>query len=257
MTHPTHNPVRFQWHPNRGVLAFVAIFLPLTITLGFWQLSRAEEKQQVLEEFRAREFAIPEPLASLSVENDHLYRVVYAQGEFENEHSVLLENRIRHGKPGFEVVTLFHPEGEVAPVWVNRGWIAGSLNRDILPAVPDISGTRLIRGYLYRPLKEPFVVGEEVRRARWPQVLQNLDLNLLNDMLAIKAFPYQLRLDSSSAGALETGWPVVNVQPEKHHAYAVQWFAMALALVLLGLFASSNLGKVLFGDKLKNNSEQI
>mgnify|MGYP000143624448 CR=1 FL=1 len=52
---------------------------------------------------------------------------------------------------------------------------------------------------------------------------------------------YQLRLDQDSPGALQTGWAAVSVQPAKHTGYAVQWFVMALVLLLMTLIANSNL----------------
>ena len=41
------------------------------------------------------------------------------------------------------------------------------------------------------------------------------------------------RIDEDNAGSYITQWPVINTQPAKHQGYAVQWFAMSIALVLL------------------------
>jgi cytochrome oxidase assembly protein ShyY1 len=54
-------------------------------------------------------------------------------------------------------------------------------------------------------------------------------------------FSYQLRLDQDSPGALQTGWATVSVQPAKHTGYAVQWFVMALVLLIMTVVANSNL----------------
>jgi cytochrome oxidase assembly protein ShyY1 len=51
---------------------------------------------------------------------------------------------------------------------------------------------------------------------------------------------YQLRLDQDSIGALKTGWTTVAVKPEKHVGYAVQWFAMAITLLIMTIIANSN-----------------
>jgi surfeit locus 1 family protein len=256
MTQQTQDREGFRWQPNVGVLIFVAVFLPLTIALGFWQLSREAEKQALLDEYRAREVAVPVALGSLDATGDHQYRRVRVRGSFNNEFTVLLENRVRQGKPGFEVVTLFKVEDNGALLWVNRGWIAGYLERDRLPEVPVMTGSAEIFGHLYRPLKEPFVVGDEVWRSQWPQVLQNLDTAALAERLKLAPFPYQLRLDQGSRGALLPGWEVVNVTPEKHRGYAVQWFAMAFALAVLAIFANSNLAIWLFGKKAQESQER-
>ena len=242
---------KFRWQPNLKVLVFVLVFLPLTVSLGFWQLSRADEKAALLAEYRARETAAPVSLAALDADGDHQYRRVTARGRFDNRRTVLLENRVRLGRPGFEVVTLFELEDNARPVWVNRGWIAGHLDRTRLPEIPEVAGPVTLFGHLYRPLAPPFTVGKERWRSRWPQVMQNLDTGALSARMALTTppHPYRLRLDRGSPGALETGWDVVNVLPEKHLGYAVQWFAMAFALAVLALFANSNLGEALFGKR--------
>ena len=245
MQSPTQDQRGFRWQLNKGVLAFVVLFLPLTVALGFWQLSREEEKRQLLDEYRARETSPPVPLSRLEENEDHQYRRVSATGRFDNAHTVLLENRVRQGRPGFEVVTLFELEDNARPVWVNRGWIAGFLDRSRLPEIPRVDGPVTLFGYLYRPLEEPFTAGEEIWRSRWPQVFQNLDLALLSEKMDTAFHPYRLRLDRGSRGALKTGWDVVNVVPEKHRGYAVQWFAMAFALLILAVFANSNLAGLL------------
>ena len=61
-------------------------------------------------------------------------------------------------------------------------------------------------------------------------------------MLDTMLYPYSVRLDADSPGALTVDWPLVNMAPEKHRAYAVQWFCMALALLLIFLWRSSNVG---------------
>ena len=41
-------------------------------------------------------------------------------------------------------------------------------------------------------------------------------------------------------GVTEADWPAVNIQPERHEAYAAQWFLMAVALVAVFLFGGTN-----------------
>jgi surfeit locus 1 family protein len=235
-------PVGLRWQPNRGLLVFAAIFFPLTVSLGFWQLSRAEEKQALLAEYQAREAAPPSAIASLDLSQNQQYRRVTLAGHARNDFTVLLENRVRHGKPGYEVLTLLKlvPGGQW--IWINRGWIEGSLVRKELPSVPPLPELVTLKGHLYRQLEEPFTVGEEIWREAWPQVKQNYNPGFLSSRMNIEFAPYQVRLDRDSTGALLVDWQVVNVIPEKHLGYAVQWFLMAAALVILSVFANTNLG---------------
>lgn len=254
MVSAAQKKVAFQWQVNRAMLAFAALFLPLTVSLGFWQLQRADEKQALLSEYRAREAAAPVSVDEIEPGGEHQYRPATVSGHFINGRTLLLENRIRDGKPGYEVLTPLEYGPEKPLLWVNRGWVAGSYNRDELPDVPAVRGEVTLRGHLYRAVGKPFTAGEEVWRSQWPQVFQNFDPELLASRLERPLFPYTLRLDQDSTAALQTGWEIVNVMPEKHTGYAVQWFAMATALVILSLFANSNLGAVIKSRRLKPTS---
>ncbi len=245
MTSPTQNRPGFRWQLNIGILVFFLVFMPITLGLGFWQLERAAEKQELLAEHSARQGSEPVALDQVVANRDHQYRRVLVEGQFANHRTLLLENRIRHGRPGFEVVTLFERGSDQLPLWVNRGWIAGFGDRTQLPVVPPVAGVVTIQGHLYQALEAPFTLGEESWRQQWPQVLQNFELDVLTARLGREFFPYQLRLDQGAPGALDTGWEIVNVLPAKHIGYAVQWFALALALAVLVLFANSNLGTLI------------
>ncbi len=54
-----------------------------------------------------------------------------------------------------------------------------------------------------------------------------------------EGFAHELRLEAGPA-AYRTDWPVAAMGPEKHLGYAVQWFAMATALVGLYLYLGFN-----------------
>lgn len=54
-------------------------------------------------------------------------------------------------------------------------------------------------------------------------------------------FPYEVRIQPDSPHALVAEWTVVNQSPSKHIGYAVQWFAMAAVLVIIGLLRLTNL----------------
>lgn len=233
----------------------VALFLPLTIGLGFWQLERADEKRQLLDTWEQRRNAAPVALAGLDPDEDHRYRRVRVEGHYLPDRTVLLDGRVRRGKPGYEVVTAFRPAGDGRRLWVNRGWIAGSLDRSELPRIPAVDGRRVLTGHLYRVPGEPFSLGEAPWRETWPQVWQHLDVERLDARLEGRSLSWQLRLDGGAPGALETGWEVVNASPARHTGYAVQWFALAAALAVLGLFANSNLGALWQRKKESRNHD--
>jgi hypothetical protein len=70
---------------------------------------------------------------------------------------------------------------------------------------------------------------------QWPHLLTAVDPAGLWQLLGREGFAHELRLEPGPA-SYRLGWPVVAMGPEKHLGYAVQWFAMATALVLLYLY---------------------
>ena len=276
---PEHTPSSpvFKWRWNVGILIFTGIFLPLTLTLGVWQLHRADQKREMLAEHEQRRQADPVALATLQSEDDHQYRRVEVSGQPDGERYFLLDNRTRNGRSGYEVLW---PVKTAVGKWVlvNRGWIAGGLDRRELPQVPGFdapgftaSGVDgyLLEGYLYRSKGKALVLGQEEKVNGWPQVIQQVDMALLESRFGAALFPYVLRQEASRqamwketrqvasqvtqqrtqqkvpSNELKTGWIIVNVLPEKHTAYAVQWFAMALALLILTLISNSNIHECL------------
>ena len=112
-----------------------------------------------------------------------------------------------------------------------------------------LEGNENLTGYIYVPPGESYLLGEVASDRAWPRLIQAADVAALADMLGEAVYPFIVRLEPDSAGALLADWPLVNTRPEKHTAYAVQWFAMASVLLLLFVWRSSNLGELLKREK--------
>ncbi|MGV6806523.1 MAG: SURF1 family protein [bacterium] len=242
MNSPTQ--YRFQWQPNSKILLFAAFFLPITISLGFWQLDRAEQKEAILLKYEGRLAAEPVDFSTVDHRGDRQYQQVYLNGVVASAPVLLLDNRVRHGRPGYEVFSLVRSQKR--NVLVNRGWIETGLDRSQLPSVPQLGGAGdeiALSGYLYRSPGKQVMLGED----NWEvdsavAVIQNADPDFIGERLKQAMYPYHLRIDPALT-PLDADWQIVNVSPAKHIGYAVQWFAMAFALVILTLFASSNLAE--------------
>ncbi len=218
---------------------FVAVFLPLFIGLGFWQLQRAEEKREIGAIWQQRQGLAAVPLLQLDGDAAALtQRRVWLEGRFLHNRDFLLDNKIQGGQYGYEVLSPFRlPDGLV--VLVNRGWIAGDSSRRSLPRIPPTEAAR-VEGTVYVSPGQPYRLGEETLSAAWPQQMLSLDMPWVEQTLGEPIYPYTVRLNADSQAALQVHWPVVNVSPEKHTGYAVQWFSMAAALLLIYLIRSSN-----------------
>lgn len=228
---------RFQWRPNSRLLLFFLPLLPITLGLGFWQLQRADQKRALLASYESRRQSAPIPVATVDPASDHLYVRVEVDGVPDTAHQFLLDNRMRSGHPGFEVLT---PVALDDGTWVlvNRGWIAAGASRAQLPDIPALAERVHWIGYLYQVPGKPLVLGSD-EAAGWPQVVEQIDRGQLERRLGHPLFPDVVRLEHSPG--LDTGWTMVNLPPEQHIGYAVQWFAMATALAILLVVTNSNL----------------
>lgn len=247
----------FQWQWNWKILLFSLFFFPLTMRLGFWQLERGEEKQGMLSVHQQRAAASRVDVSKLQQAEDRQYVKVFVAGVFDNSTTLLLDNRVRGGRPGYEVISVFRPVGQPA-LLVNRGWIEGNLNRAILPVVPLIENEVTLTGYLYQSPGQQFMLGSDLWDADKPlQIVQNAAPEIVAERLGEPFYDYMLRLDKDAVGAFDSTWHIVNVQPEKHLGYAVQWFVMAAVLVLLTVLANSNLTMLWRSRRRKENRSDI
>ncbi len=244
---------RFEWRWNLKLLIFAGVFFPLTLGLGVWQLQRAEQKREILAEHELRRGAEPVELSNLDTTIDHQYRRVWLEGKPHKQQFFLLDNRMRRGRVGYEV--LWPVQMGEQWVLVNRGWVYGGMDRRILPKVQEFglraSGELKVAGYLYRGRGEALVLGEQEAINGWPQVVQQIDMDLLDERFGEAFYPYVLRIDgptgqgreSVETNEFDASWVIVSVSPAKHIGYAVQWFTMAFALLVLWVIANSNMGE--------------
>lgn len=217
-----------------GVLPslLVAALLPLLLGLGGWQLQRAEEKRALLGEQAAQARAPVLALAELVVLGEPGFRRVRLVGAFDAAHSLLLDNRQRGGRVGVELLQPFLDRPSGRWVLVNRGWLPWP-DRRRPPEFATPAGELSVLATVYRPPGEAFLLGGGAAEAGWPRLVNAVDAPALWDELGRDGLPGELRLQPGPASYVGD-WPAVNMGPERHLGYAVQWFA--LAATLLGLY---------------------
>ncbi len=221
---------------------FAAVFFPLTISLGTWQLDRAEEKDELSRDFELAMKAKPVQWSNSQSLDVGRFRTFQMSGVFLPEFSFLLDNRTHQGRPGYEVLTPL--EVGQSTILVNRGWVPAPAYRSQLPSVSAPESKVDLIGYFYfpettTPVLDEAVTGEEV----WPKRIQRLDWSMMDEALSRNlAVNHQFRLlDHTQPGAFEINWSKSSLMPDKHRGYAVQWFSMAVVLVLLTLWATLKL----------------
>jgi len=230
------SPLHTDGTQNTGwfLTAFTLFMVPLMVVLGFWQLSRAEEKSQLVADFARKKMRAPVQLDSVEItaitELSNL--PVSLEGEFLPEKYFLLDNRMRQGKYGNEVLALFRLEsGQLA--LVNRGWVAADASRQTLPQVEQWPGAVSLEGHIYVAPGKPYLLAEQRLNSVWPKVIQAVEMTVIKssiDEADEHIFPYPIRLAASSSAALAVEWKQINVRAEKPQGYAVHWFKMAAVL---------------------------
>ncbi len=235
---------RLRWDIEWRTAVFALLLVPLFCWLGNWQLSRAAEKRAIGERWEQHRQLPAVAVEDLPADPElRAFRPVLLEGEFLPGRDFLLDNRIREGRYGVEVISPLRLAGGKL-VLVNRGWLAADPLRQELPEVESVPGSQRLRGYVYIAPGESFTLGDIAADSQWPRLLQALDPVAMAAMLELPVWPDSVRLEADSPAALLADWPLVNVQPEKHEAYAFQWFAMAAVLAAFALWRSTNLSEI-------------
>lgn len=209
----------------KWLIAVLALCLvPVLIGLGFWQLDRADQKQQLIDQWQTAviEKGLPDtPKTGVRVQ---------LRGSFDTMRSFLLDNRTRDGRVGYEVIALFSPEQDVPSVLVNLGWVEADIDRSVLPMIDLPEEILELTGHLVLA-NGSLVLAPQRWTEKWPLRIQSIELEEMQKLLGIALYPALLRVSEPIISGLETGWKVVNMPPEKHLGYALQWFGLAFVLV--------------------------
>ena len=236
--------MRLTWQINWKLTAFTLLFFPLLTYLGFWQLSRAEEKKLILAQWQAQFSAEPADLFEIRDQAIEDGRRIVAYGRYERRKFWLIEGKINGGRPGYDVLMPFLLQ-DGRWVLVNRGWVPASLDRASLPDFHTPEYDVLLSGRSKTPFDVRLVDESKNRLLKWPHRIIEVDISELEAQFGEKLLTFYLILDSEDVNAFVISDEPVNMPPEKHHAYATQWFAMAFVLLLLWAVSNITINNVL------------
>ena len=232
----------FEFRPALWPTVVTLLLLPLMTGLGIWQLERAVWKQGLVDTHEGRARLSPVALVSLpKIDNEVQYRHVFVRGYYDMEHQLLLDNKTYQGYAGYHVLTPLQLAESDAVVLVNRGWVPMGASRAELPAIPGTRGEVLVNGIIKLPPKKFFRLAD-VNEANtdWPKVVQQLEPGELQQLLGRTLEPLTLLLDKDDEYGFVRHWKAVyGVTPDKHRAYAVQWFTLAAVLLMIYIGVNS------------------
>ena len=219
------------------------VLLVVLVSLGQWQLDRAEQKRAVLAE---RAAATKAPVISVNDQTTtlarHEYRRATAIGRFDTEHQFLLDNRVQDGRIGYRVMTPLRLEGRETAVLVDRGFIPIAGSRQTLPTLPSVEPEARVSGRISAGPSVGMRLGEAADGTnQWPRRLQYIDFDYMDATLDYSLSDYLLVEGSLATDAVarrgeRDAW---RFGPARHEGYAVQWFSLAAALTLIWLVVNT------------------
>ncbi len=222
-----------RWGPWWG-LTLAVIGVLLGTTAGFWQLDRAAEKRALEARFAA---GGTEPaLTRLVTDGEGLtqrYAALQLAGRYDPDHQVLLDNLSYGGRPGYQVLTPFLTDA--GTVLVNRGWIPAAGDRSVLPDIRVDGNVRELAGRIER-LPRPGIQLAATRPSAsdpWPRRLLFPTTVELAAQIGTPLRDFQLLLDARAVDGFVRDWHPGGMVSERHLAYAVQWFGLALTVVVI------------------------
>lgn len=223
-----------EFKANLFLTVLAILVLALLLSLGFWQIDRAAEKQALLDMQSARRGLEPVEIHTVNFNAKSVrYLPVLAEGVLDVNQQILIDNQVKKGKVGYSVLTPLKMRNGTA-ILLNRGWVPMGSDRAVLPVV-DIEPLSLsVTGML-----DNFPsVGIKLDKADelsigWPALTQVVDINKVAERLGYSVLAYQLLLNPSEPNGYNREWVVMKMGPEKHHGYAFQWFALATAWVII------------------------
>jgi cytochrome oxidase assembly protein ShyY1 len=248
--------IRFNWI----VAVFIFAAFCGLLRLGIWQLGRAQEKIDLQETYNAmgEDFAVPvEDVGMAGLENDartiqNLH--VSLTGEFRNDRTLFLIYQTYEDVLGYEVVTPFELDSSEKIVFVSRGWVHASTYEEMLDKVEPITGQRTVTGQIFVPTPKQAARSNNIDLSSpdWPLEIRWLNTLELAPLFEESIFPYEVRLDEEQPGLFIRHWPTVYVDTGRNFSYALQWFSMAIALLIVTFVISSN-----FLQLLKKRSKSL
>jgi surfeit locus 1 family protein len=227
---------RREFAPRAWAVAATLVVVAACVALGGWQLRRGQEKQALVAAFTRGTTRSVELRGGATVDGLPRYQHVRATGVYDSARQVLIDNMpSQAGKPGYRVLTPFHRDGSDTLLLVDRGWVPLGTSRSVLPAVSVSPGHRAVSGRL-DTLPEP---GVRVGAAgvpgdrNWPRVLNFPRHQDVEQALGERVESRIVLLDPAAPDGFERAWrPAMRFGHERHLGYAVQWFALALAVLV-------------------------
>ncbi len=212
----------------------IATTCAFLVSLGFWQLDRADEKRSIEAAIKKANSGAVELIVSVDNLQDKEYYEVRLQGKYLNDKQFIYDNQIVDQASGYYVLTPFALNEQSKSILINRGFIPWNGRRDKLADIFIDRGEREIKIQISKPIKRMELKASEIGR-EFPVLLQALDLKQMGVIAELDFSDVIGLLDADSKDGFVRKWEPYTGSIEKHIGYAIQWFLMALVLAIIGI----------------------
>ncbi len=214
------------------ILIFAIIFAPLTFSLGVWQVNRANEKIEILENYDKLLLSAP-----LALDNDHKnWQPVKTSGTFE-DFIIYEDNAILDGKAGYKIYHLFK-NSDNSYIFIHRGFVERNKIKNNLPEVEVPEGIKNLEGKVLKRTNNAFIQNIQESDSR---IIQEFDLSYLKERHSLlknkEIYEYLFNLQAENEMKFSAIEKPVNMSSSKHIGYAIQWFGLCAALIILTIYA--------------------
>ena len=120
-------------------------------------------------------------------------------------------------------------------VLVNRGWAPADRDRSKLPEAVPPPGQVSVSGIATTATQKTLELSQDLVAGR---VWENLDINRYRNATGLTLQPVMILQKDDVQDGLVRQWPRPDSGSAKNLGYAVQWFAMALAVLIIYLVLS-------------------
>lgn len=211
------------------------------VSLGHWQWQRGADKEALQARLSLAQSQPPVSLAQALQRGEEVrYSRVQLRGQLRTP-SIYLDNQIRNGRVGVLVANRLSVaddgDAELADLLVIRGWrpLEDGIRALPAPQVPD--ELLAFQGFLDRPPAAGLSLGAapSAEPESDPLLVTRLDLDWLAERDGRALLPWVLYLDAESPAGYVRDWQPKYLPPERHRGYAVQWWGLAAATMVVYL----------------------
>jgi cytochrome oxidase assembly protein ShyY1 len=160
-----------------------------SVLLGNWQSGRADDRRAAAAQEQRLEL----------------------RGEFLERYTVLLDNKVNRGRPGYHVVQPLRV-ADGRHVLINRGWVAAPVHRENLPQLRTPPGPQLVEGRVLDHFPRAYAHAEAKPEGR---VWQNVEVATFAAWSGLKLEPYVIEHSPLADGLARTGRPRCRYREER------------------------------------------